>query len=977
MFPGKRVLGALAGTLLLWTTAGSGAEKPASEGPGAAEMTAAAKAWKASLSNPKAAAERVAAVTGLGKERFPLARDGVERVNFLVLGGDEKLALALAGRGEGVRVYLLGEEAAKIDSLRKKVEKAGLYGRVTCHPARFESLHLPSYFFDALIANGKLSPAGFREAYRLLKPGRLAFFAGPGEVTAWLAETDAPGGKQSRVGEAGGAAVLYKGFDPGNKYLKLPLVRLWSMREDVTDFDPAGLIGKRYLKRRIKPGQVAPAAFYRGKRGEIVSDRRAVPTRPAGAKRVPLEAYTGRIVRPEEDYEEPAPQKWVKSNKSEGTCHPASGPPPPYKYEWMSGRGKSEVPHHGWHVGKDLKTDKEVWTFADPFMYHGCCSPFLYVNDLLFKSTYGTLMALDPRSGKPLWTYRNGGNKCARPLAARSMLFMPTITGMMGASRMGHGTISFQAFVWEKLAGEAPPGDELETGPAKLLGAGIPARAGDWPTFGRDARRTGNSPEKGTKPPLKLLWKFATRGEVKGSLVVAGGTVYFGSLDHKFYALDAKTGAVKWVFYADAEIRSSPCVWGSGVYFGCDDGRVYALERSTGKLAWSYRTATSAPRSAYFTGAHDPRKAKKLIEKLKSGDKKLLEKYSPYRSTKPMTFNGQPLASPGVVRSAPAVVDGVLYVGTGLGSAAEACWGYLYALDAITGKLLWKVTDKDITDHRSELAIGVTGPPCVYKGRVHFSYGIHTAVDAKTGKLLLKGGTVPAGHKFRGWWDQLPPDYKRHDGKTMRYWVDPLSRASSGVRGGLAVAKDENLVLVVCRQVCRADKVEVTVGKKKRKVAPGPVRVFAVDATSGEVKWEGWGDREGIALFEQPPALHRGKVYVAGGKGIAIFDLARGSDKVIPTVLQNPIRPKPWAKRIVEPERRLAGAGGFLNTSPAIAGGHIYAGSDDGHVYAWKLDGEKPVWKHKTGGKVRSSPAIAQGRLYIGSDDGHVYCFGP
>ncbi len=27
------------------------------------------------------------------------------------------------------------------------------------------------------------------------------------------------------------------------------------------------------------------------------------------------------------------------------------------------------------------------------------------------------------------------------------------------------------------------------------------------------------------------------------------------------------------------------------------------------------------------------------------------------------------------------------------------------------------------------------------------------------------------------------------------------------------------------------------------------------------------------------------------------------------------------------------------------------------------------------GGKVRSSPAIAGGKLYIGSDDGFVYCF--
>jgi outer membrane protein assembly factor BamB len=608
-------------------------------------------------------------------------------------------------------------------------------------------------------------------------------------------------------------------------------------------------------------------------------------------------------------------------------------------------------------------------------MYHGCCSPFIYANDLLFKSTYGTLMCLDPRTGRPLWTHRNGGNKCARPIAARSILFMPTITGLMGASRMGWGSVCFQAFVWEKLAGKAPAGDALETGPAKL-GAGSPgAGPGDWPAFARDARNSGSSPAA-VKLPLKLLWKSETRGRIEGSPAVAGGVVYVGSRDHKLYALDAATGAVKWVFFADGEIRSSPCVAGGGVYFGCDDGRVYALEAATGRLAWSYRTATRAPRSPFFTAAHDPRGAAKLIEKLKAGDKEMLDRYCPYRSCTPLAFNGQPLPSPGAVRSSPVVADGVLYVGTGLGSAAEPCWGYAYALDALTGRLLWKVTDGDITDHRSELAIGVAGAPCVAGGRVHFSYGTHTTVDAGTGRLLLKGGTVPEGHKFRGWWDRLPPDYRRHDGRTMRYWVDPLSRACSGVRGGVSVAADGKLVLVTCRQLCRADKVEVVVGKKKREVAPGPVRVYAVDAESGEIRWEGWGDREGVQLFEQPAALHGGKVYAAGGQGIAVFDLAKGSEKVIPTVLQNEIRPKPWSKRIVEPERTLTGAGGFLNTAPAIAGGLIFAGSDDGRVYAWKLDGEQPVWHHQTGGRVRSSPALAGGRLYVGSDDGSIYCFG-
>jgi outer membrane protein assembly factor BamB len=361
---------------------------------------------------------------------------------------------------------------------------------------------------------------------------------------------------------------------------------------------------------------------------------------------------------------------------------------------------------------------------------------------------------------------------------------------------------------------------------------------------------------------------------------------------------------------------------------------------------------------------------------MKKGDKELLERYSPYRSCTPLTFNGQPLPSPGAVRSSPVVVNGVLYVGTGLGSAATACWGYMYALDALTGKLHWKLTDKDITDHRSEYAVGVNNSPCVYKGRAHFSYGVYTAVDIETGRIAVKGGTVPEKHKFRGWWDRFPPTYTRHDGKAVRYWVDPLLRAHAGVRGGLTVAEEHNLILAVYRTICRPDKVERLVGKKKRQVSPNAIRVFAVDANSGEVQWEGWADQDGWKLFEEPAAIYNGKVYISGGKGIAVFDLKKGSDKKIKLAWVNPIRHKPWSKFIVEPEQVFSGVEGSVMTAPAIANGLIFAGADDGCVYAWDLKSGEVAWKYTTGGKVRSSPAVAKGKLYIGSDDGYVYCFG-
>jgi outer membrane protein assembly factor BamB len=60
-------------------------------------------------------------------------------------------------------------------------------------------------------------------------------------------------------------------------------------------------------------------------------------------------------------------------------------------------------------------------------------------------------------------------------------------------------------------------------------------------------------------------------------------------------------------------------------------------------------------------------------------------------------------------------------------------------------------------------------------------------------------------------------------------------------------------------------------------------------------------------------------------------------------------------------------------SSPAVdARGEIYFGAWDGKVYALSPAGEVR-FAVATGGPIWSSPALAPGRLYIGSNDGHLY----
>jgi outer membrane protein assembly factor BamB len=74
-----------------------------------------------------------------------------------------------------------------------------------------------------------------------------------------------------------------------------------------------------------------------------------------------------------------------------------------------------------------------------------------------------------------------------------------------------------------------------------------------------------------------------------------------------------------------------------------------------------------------------------------------------------------------------------------------------------------------------------------------------------------------------------------------------------------------------------------------------------------------------------------------------------------------------------------------FKSSPAVANGVVYAGSDSNKLYAFDAAGAvgcsgapkicTPLWTATTGNDVRSSPAVANGIVYVGSDDGKLYAF--
>jgi outer membrane protein assembly factor BamB len=85
-------------------------------------------------------------------------------------------------------------------------------------------------------------------------------------------------------------------------------------------------------------------------------------------------------------------------------------------------------------------------------------------------------------------------------------------------------------------------------------------------------------------------WSFPSGGIIDSSPAIgADGTIYFGSHDKFFYALNP-AGAKKWAFATGGQIGTSPAIGADGtIYFSSSDGNFYAL-RPDGTERWRLHT---------------------------------------------------------------------------------------------------------------------------------------------------------------------------------------------------------------------------------------------------------------------------------------------------------------------------------------------------------------------------------------------------
>ena len=130
----------------------------------------------------------------------------------------------------------------------------------------------------------------------------------------------------------------------------------------------------------------------------------------------------------------------------------------------------------------------------------------------------------------------------------------------------------------------------------------VPAKVGpwDWPTYGHDAQHTFHGRTTLTESSVATLrqaWYFPTGDAVTATPTVVGDTVYAGSWDDSFYALNLETGALRWKVRLSAQNAITP-------YPGQNPRDVTSDGGLVTSSAWFQPAAGGRPALVIFSGGY-------------------------------------------------------------------------------------------------------------------------------------------------------------------------------------------------------------------------------------------------------------------------------------------------------------------------------------------------------------------------------------
>jgi glucose dehydrogenase len=381
--------------------------------------------------------------------------------------------------------------------------------------------------------------------------------------------------------------------------------------------------------------------------------------------------------------------------------------------------------------------------------------------------------------------------------------------------------------------GGGSSGSSVTSSTSSTRQAAAPLATGSWPYPNADLANTrvarGSTISSKNVAKLQLAWTFtlsgmtadsATYGSLAATPVVVNGVVYIQDLDSNVYALALSTGKLRWEYRVNLPEKTGPGPDGvavvDGTVYGDSSTAAFALSAATGKTIW------------------------------RAGD--LLRK------------------GEGSFEIQPQVANGRVYLASAYGSGPRG--GVLFALDASTGRLLWRFNTM-LGEGTGVRAIGAGAggaweTPLVGRdGSVTFGIGnpyqSAAAAIAHPSKELYSDSDVnldAATGKLRWYYQGVTNDFKDYDMQ-----ISPIAARVNGVPAVLGAGK---------------------MGY-----------VYAIDAKSGRLLWKtpvgehnGHDDDSLLALEHRSP-IRAPYSFLPGALGGVLTNMAVEGDSVYVTTIDS------------------------------------------------------------------------------------------
>ena len=319
-----------------------------------------------------------------------------------------------------------------------------------------------------------------------------------------------------------------------------------------------------------------------------------------------------------------------------------------------------------------------------------------------------------------------------------------------------------------------------------------------------------------------------------------------------------------------------------------------------------------------------------------------------------------------MIESTAAVVHNTVYVG--------ALDGYLYAINAQTGKEKWKYQAKG----------AIKASPAVNNGTLYFGdgEGVFHAVDISTQQMkwqfssegeIISSANFAGDRVLFGSYDGFLYCLNQKSGElvwkfetegyvhgTPGVWTLTTKESGSAQNYAIVTGCDSYLRILNIQDGTQTQQVNLgayvgaspAISQNRIYCGTYGSEILGVNLETGEIVWRYRHPKRRFPFFASAALTEN--LVIIGGRDKMVHALSPETGEALWTYT---------AKSRIE-------------SSAVIVGNRAFLGTTRGMIIALDVSIGESVWEFATGSSIVASPSVANRKIYIGTEDGILYCFG-